>query len=133
MDVTKVAFARRARDAFDRKSQVREKLYADLANGALKQGCTVEPAAAEEEEVGDDEEEGEGNEQLCTIDWDQFGNIGKRKKKVPKSAKRKRNGKATKPSKGKGRKATAVEEEEGEEEEAANSSGGEEEDVPTKA
>ncbi|CAI5948065.1 unnamed protein product [Closterium sp. NIES-64] len=132
MDVTEVAFARRARDAFDRKSRQREKLYADLANGTLQQGSAVEPAAAEEEEVGDDEEEGEGNEQLCTIDWDLFGNIGKRKKKGPKTAKRKRNGKAKKPTKGK-RKATSVREEEGEEEEAADSSGGEEEDVPTKA
>ncbi|CAI5469397.1 unnamed protein product [Closterium sp. Yama58-4] len=134
MDVTEVAFARRARDAFDNKSREREKLYADLANGTLKQGSAVEPAAAEEEEVGDDdEEEGEGNEQLCTIDWDLFGNIGKRKKKVPKAAKRQRGGKAKKPTKGK-RKATSVGGEEGEEEEAADSSGGEEEeDVPTKA
>ncbi|CAI5957127.1 unnamed protein product [Closterium sp. NIES-64] len=132
MDVTEVAFARRARDAFDRKSRQREKLYANLANGTLQQGSAVEPAAAEEEEVGDDEEEGEGNEQLCTIDWDLFGNIGKRKKKGPKTAKRKRNEKAKKPTKRK-RKATSVREEEGEEEEAADSSGGEEEDVPTKA
>ncbi|CAI5961897.1 unnamed protein product [Closterium sp. NIES-64] len=103
MDVTEVAFARRARDAFDRKSRQREKLYADLANGTLQQGSAVEPAAAEEEEVGDDEEEGEGNEQLCTIDWDLFGNIGKRKKKGPKTAKKKRNGKAKKPTRERGR------------------------------
>ncbi|CAI5532755.1 unnamed protein product [Closterium sp. Naga37s-1] len=106
MDVAEVAFARRARDAFDRKSREREKLYADLANGTLKQGSTIKPSAAAEEEEVEDEEEGEGTEQLCTIDWDLFGNIGKRKKKVPKSAKRKRNGKAKKPNKGK-RKATS--------------------------
>ncbi|CAI7750287.1 unnamed protein product [Closterium sp. NIES-54] len=80
MDVTKVVFARRAREAFDRKSRGREKLYADLANGTLKQGSTIEPSAAAEEEEVEDEEEGEGTEQLCTIDWDLFRNIGKRKK-----------------------------------------------------
>ncbi|CAI7746857.1 unnamed protein product [Closterium sp. NIES-53] len=43
MDVTKVVFARRAREAFDRKSRGREKLYADLANGTLKQGRCLSP------------------------------------------------------------------------------------------
>ncbi|CAI7912363.1 unnamed protein product [Closterium sp. NIES-53] len=60
MDVTEVAFARRARDAFDRKSRETEKLYADLANGTLKLGSTIEPSATAEEEEVEDEEEGEG-------------------------------------------------------------------------
>ncbi|CAI5474566.1 unnamed protein product [Closterium sp. Yama58-4] len=42
-DVTYVAFTRRARDAFDRRQGVREKLYRDLSNGTLKEGCTIAP------------------------------------------------------------------------------------------
>ncbi|CAI7879790.1 unnamed protein product [Closterium sp. NIES-53] len=102
------------------------KLYTDLSNGTLKEGCVVAPAEAEVEE---EEEEEEGEENVgCTIDWDNFAQIGKKKKKVGKSSKRKRNGTAAKPCKGKG-KAKAVHE--GEEEEAADNSGQEEEDVPT--
>ncbi|CAI7822330.1 unnamed protein product, partial [Closterium sp. NIES-54] len=79
MDVTYVAFTRRARDTFDRKSTMREKLYADLSNGTLKEGCVVAPAEAE---VQEEEEEEEGEENVgCTIDWDNFGQIGKKKKK----------------------------------------------------
>ncbi|CAI5511757.1 unnamed protein product [Closterium sp. Naga37s-1] len=137
-DVTYVAFTRRARDTFDRKQKVREKLYADLSNGTLKEGSVLAPAEAEAEEEGDDEEEGEVNVG-CTIDWDEFGQIGKKKKRVGESSKRKRKGKATKPCKGKGRSAAAREDEEeaaadssgDEEEEAADSSGNVEEHVPT--
>ncbi|CAI5982579.1 unnamed protein product [Closterium sp. NIES-65] len=64
--VTYAAFTRRARDTFDRKSTVREKLYVDLSNGTLKERCVVAPAEAEVEEVGA-EEEGEVNVG-CTSD-----------------------------------------------------------------
>ncbi|CAI5524147.1 unnamed protein product [Closterium sp. Naga37s-1] len=123
-DVTYVAFMRRARDTFDRKQKVREKLYADLSNGTLKEGSVVAPAEEVVEEEGA-EEEGEVNV-ACTIDWDLFGQIGKKKKKERESSNRKRKGKATKPSKGKKKAAAAREDEE---EEAADSSGDEEEEA----
>ncbi|CAI7926464.1 unnamed protein product [Closterium sp. NIES-53] len=120
-DVTYVAFTRRARDAFDRRQGVREKLYLDLSNGTLKEGSTIAPVSAEEEEGGAGlvEEEEEGS---TTINWDEFGSIGKKKRKfkVGESSKRKRKGKGkgNVPCKGKGKGAVVEEEEE---EEAADS------------
>ncbi|CAI5475868.1 unnamed protein product [Closterium sp. Yama58-4] len=128
-DVTYVAFTRRARDAFDRRQGVREKRYRDLSDGTLKEGCTIAPVSAGEEEEGAGVAEEEGEESVTTINWDEFGSIGKKKRKtkVGESFKRKRKGKGTGnlPCKRKG-KGAVVEEEEEEEEEAADSSGGEE-------
>ncbi|CAI5992710.1 unnamed protein product [Closterium sp. NIES-65] len=55
-DVTIVAFIKRARDAFDQKAAVRARLYADLGNGTLKEGCAIISAESEDEE-GEAEEE----------------------------------------------------------------------------
>ncbi|CAI5529923.1 unnamed protein product [Closterium sp. Naga37s-1] len=126
MDVTFVAFSRRARAAFDLNAEVRAKLYKDLSNGTLKEGCIIPTAPTPEKELGE-EEEGDEPEK-CTIDWERFGNIGKRKKRTGECSKRKRKGKgkATVPCKGKGKARAAVAADE--EEEAADSSGGEEEE-----
>ncbi|CAI5511515.1 unnamed protein product [Closterium sp. Naga37s-1] len=78
-DVTFVAFTRRARDAFDRKAALRSKLYSDLGNGTLREGAAIIPAEVEEEE-GDAEEEGQVEVEECTIDWSEFGSIGKKRK-----------------------------------------------------
>ncbi|CAI5960959.1 unnamed protein product [Closterium sp. NIES-65] len=77
-DVTFVAFTRRARDAFDRKAALRSKLYQDLGNGTLREGAAIIPAEVEVEE-GDAEEEAPVEEE-CTIDWSEFGSIGKKRK-----------------------------------------------------
>ncbi|CAI5973681.1 unnamed protein product [Closterium sp. NIES-64] len=55
-DVTIVAFIKRARDAFDQKAAVRARLYADLGNSTLKEGCAIISAESEDEE-GEAEEE----------------------------------------------------------------------------
>ncbi|CAI5932741.1 unnamed protein product [Closterium sp. NIES-64] len=94
-DVTFVAFTRRARDAFDRKTQALE---------AVDDG-------AEEEEEGAEVQE-------CTIDWSVFGSIGKKKKKrAGESSKRKKKQKGKGPCKQKGRGKKHVEEEEAEDDE----------------
>ncbi|CAI7792389.1 unnamed protein product [Closterium sp. NIES-53] len=122
-DVTIVAFTRRARGAFDQKAAVRARLYADLGNGTLKEECAIIPAESEDEE-GEAEEEEEPMEEECTIDWSEFGNIGrKRKGKAGESSKEKK-GKGIGSCKGKGKGRARDEEEE---EEAADSSGEEEE------
>ncbi|CAI7770841.1 unnamed protein product [Closterium sp. NIES-54] len=112
-----------ARDAFDQKAAVRARLYADLGNGTLKEGCAIIPAESEDEE-GEAEEEEEPVEEECTIDWSEFGNIGrKRKGKAGESSKGKK-GKGIGSCKGKGKGRARDEEEE---KEAADSSGEEEE------
>ncbi|CAI7850048.1 unnamed protein product [Closterium sp. NIES-53] len=80
-DVAFVAFGRRARAAHDRKAELRAKLYEDLSNGTLNEGSTLTPTPEEEVEVDAEEEGGEP----CTIDWDNFGSIGKRAKKRSRS------------------------------------------------
>ncbi|CAI7777090.1 unnamed protein product [Closterium sp. NIES-53] len=75
-DVAFVAFGRRAQAAHDRKAELRAKLYEDLSNGSLNEGSILTPTP-EEVEVDAEEEGGEP----CTIDWDNFGSIGKRAKK----------------------------------------------------
>ncbi|CAI5974279.1 unnamed protein product [Closterium sp. NIES-65] len=77
-DVTFVAFTRRARDAFDRKAALRSKLYQDLGNGTLREGAAIIPAEVEVEER--DAEEEAPVEEECTIDWSEFGSIGKKRK-----------------------------------------------------
>ncbi|CAI7896167.1 unnamed protein product, partial [Closterium sp. NIES-54] len=122
-DVTIVAFTRRARDAFDQKAAVRARLYVDLGNGTLKEGCAIIPAESGDEE-GEAEEGEEPMEEECTIDWSEFGNISrKRKGKAGESSKGKK-GKGIGSCKGKGKGRARDEEEE---EEAAGSSGEEEE------
>ncbi|CAI5973456.1 unnamed protein product [Closterium sp. NIES-65] len=118
-DVTFVAFTRRARDAFDRKTQARAKLYADLTDGTLKEGIAVLPPAPVEAVDDGAEEEEEGAEvQECTIDWSVFGSIGKKKKKrAGESSKRKKKQKGKGPCKQKGRGKKHVEEEEAEDDE----------------
>ncbi|CAI5526022.1 unnamed protein product [Closterium sp. Naga37s-1] len=116
---------RRARDAFDQKAAVRARLYADLGNSTLKEGCAIIPAESEDEE-GEAEEEEEPVEEECTIDWSEFGNIGrKRKGKAGESSKGKK-GKGIGSCKGKGKGRARDEEAE---KEAADSSGEEEEPV----
>ncbi|CAI5457456.1 unnamed protein product [Closterium sp. Yama58-4] len=78
-DVTFVAFTRRARDAFDRKAALRSKLYQDLGNGTLREGAAIPVEAEVEVEEGDAEEEAPVEEE-CTIDWSEFGSIGKKRK-----------------------------------------------------
>ncbi|CAI5973997.1 unnamed protein product [Closterium sp. NIES-64] len=122
-DVTFVAFTRRARDAFDRKAALRSKLYQDLGNGTLREGAAIIPAEVEVEE-GDAEEEAPVEEE-CTIDWSEFGSIGKKRKgKAGKSSKGKKRGKGNGACKGKGKGKAG----DAEEEEEAEESGGEEEE-----
>ncbi|CAI7893845.1 unnamed protein product [Closterium sp. NIES-54] len=85
-DVAFVAFGRRARAAHDRKAELRAKLYEDLSNGTLNEGSTLNPTPEEEVEVDAEEEGGEP----CTIDWDNFGSIGKRAKKRSRSDSKKK-------------------------------------------
>ncbi|CAI5526955.1 unnamed protein product [Closterium sp. Naga37s-1] len=85
-DVAFVAFGRRARAAHDRKAELRAKLYEDLSNGTLNEGSTLTPTPEEEVEVDAEEEGGEP----CTIDWDNFGSIGKRAKKRSRSDSKKK-------------------------------------------
>ncbi|CAI6012885.1 unnamed protein product [Closterium sp. NIES-65] len=123
IDVTFVAFTRRARDAFDRKAALRSKLYQDLGNGTLREGAAIIPAEVEVEE-GDAEEEAPVEEE-CTIDWSEFGSIGKKRKgKAGKSSKGKKRGKGNGACKGKGKGKAG----DAEEEEEAEESGGEEEE-----
>ncbi|CAI5978358.1 unnamed protein product [Closterium sp. NIES-64] len=120
--VTFVAFTRRARDAFDRKAALRSKLYQDLGNGTLREGAAIIPAEVEVEE-GNAEEEALVEEE-CTIDWSEFGSIGKKRKgKAGKSSKGKK-GKGNGACKGNGRGKAG----DAEEEEEAEESGGEEEE-----
>ncbi|CAI6006402.1 unnamed protein product, partial [Closterium sp. NIES-64] len=122
-DVTFVAFTRRARDAFDRKAALRSKLYQDLGNGTLREGAAIIPAEVEVEE-GDAEEEAPVEEE-CTIDWSEFGSIGKKRKgKAGKSSEGKKRGKGNGACKGKGKGKAG----DAEEEEEAEESGGEEEE-----
>ncbi|CAI6000537.1 unnamed protein product [Closterium sp. NIES-65] len=91
-DVTFVAFTRRACDAYDRKAALSSKLYSDLGNGTLREAA-INPAEVEEEE-GDAEEEGQVEEEEYTIDWSEFGSIGKKRKgKAGESSKGKKKGK----------------------------------------
>ncbi|CAI7919939.1 unnamed protein product [Closterium sp. NIES-53] len=85
-DVAFVAFGRRARAAHDRKAELHTKLYEDLSNGTLNEGSTLTPTPEEEVEVDAEEEGGEP----CTIDWDNFGSIGKRAKKRSRSDSKKK-------------------------------------------
>ncbi|CAI7772858.1 unnamed protein product, partial [Closterium sp. NIES-53] len=85
-DVAFVAFGRRARAAQDRKAELRAKLYEDVSNGTLNEGSTLTPTPEEEVEVDAEEEGGEP----CTIDWDNFGSIGKRAKKRSRSDSKKK-------------------------------------------
>ncbi|CAI5525359.1 unnamed protein product [Closterium sp. Naga37s-1] len=58
-DVAFVAFGRRARESYDKKTEARAKLYSELSNGSLQEGSTsvllslpVEAEVDEEEEAG---------------------------------------------------------------------------------
>ncbi|CAI6001068.1 unnamed protein product [Closterium sp. NIES-65] len=112
-DVTFVAFTRRACDAYDRKAALSSKLYSDLGNGTLREAA-INPAEVEEEE-GDAEEEGQVEEEEYTIDWSEFGSIGKKRKgKAGESSKGKKKGKGNGACSGEGKgKARDAEEERG--------------------
>ncbi|CAI7835343.1 unnamed protein product [Closterium sp. NIES-54] len=85
-DVAFVASGRRAWAAHDQKAELRAKLYEDHSNGTLNEGSTLTPTPEEEVEVDAKEEGGEP----CTIDWDNFGSIGKRAKKRSRSDSKKK-------------------------------------------
>ncbi|CAI5990633.1 unnamed protein product [Closterium sp. NIES-64] len=85
-----------------RKAALSSKLYSDLGNGTLREAA-INPAEVEEEE-GDAEEEGQVEEEEYTIDWSEFGSIGKKRKgKAGESSKGKKKGKGNDGGSGDGR------------------------------
>ncbi|CAI5989022.1 unnamed protein product [Closterium sp. NIES-65] len=127
-DVAFVAFGRRARESYDKKTEARAKLYSELSNGSLQEGSTSVLLSLPVEAEVDEEEEAGG--EPCTIDWDTFGNIGKRvtKRKRANLKKKKSASKGSGSRKGKEK----VCEEDEEEAEDGSSDDGSGPDEPTK-
>ncbi|CAI5962772.1 unnamed protein product [Closterium sp. NIES-65] len=127
-DVAFVAFGQRARESYDKKTEARAKLYSELSNGSLQQGSTSVLLSLPVEVEVDEEEEAGG--EPCTIDWDTFGNIGKRvtKRKRANLKKKKSASKGSGSRKGK-EKVCEEEEEEAEDGSSDDDSGP---DEPTK-
>ncbi|CAI5950255.1 unnamed protein product [Closterium sp. NIES-64] len=99
IDVTWVAFSRRSRAAFDKDTEVRTQLFADLAAGKLKENPVekTQPQGGPSGTQGEEEDEGVAN---CAIDWEAFGSSGRKKKKASKSSQNKRSKKNQASSKG---------------------------------
>ncbi|CAI5998418.1 unnamed protein product [Closterium sp. NIES-65] len=129
-DVAFVAFGRRARESYDKKTEARAKLYSELSNGSLQEGSTSVLLSLPVEAEVDEEEEAGG--EPCTIDWDTFGNIGKRVTKRKRANLKKKKKKSASKGSGSRKGKEKVCEEEEEEAEDGSSDDDSGPDEPTK-